>query len=89
MLKVGRSRVRFSVTSLDSSVGLILRAAQWPWTTQLHIEMTTRNLPDRKGWPVLEADLTPSVNLLAPQLPVRGIALLCLIVGLAVSLKCA
>jgi hypothetical protein len=31
MLLAGRSRVRFSMRSLDFSIYLILLAAQWPW----------------------------------------------------------
>jgi hypothetical protein len=42
----GRSRVRYTMRSLDFSIDLILPAAIWPLT-----EMNTRNVPGCKGRP--------------------------------------
>jgi hypothetical protein len=57
MLQGGRSRVRFSMRSLDISMHLILPAALLPWgRLSLLTEMSTRNLPGGKGRPVRKAD---------------------------------
>jgi hypothetical protein len=50
MLQAGRSRVRFQMWSLDSSVDLILLAILRPWgSTQPLTGMSTRNFPGGKG----------------------------------------
>jgi hypothetical protein len=50
MLKVGRSRLRFPMSSLDFSIDIILPATLWPWVW-LHLltEMSTRSLPGVKS----------------------------------------
>jgi hypothetical protein len=49
MLQAGRSRVRFSMRSLDFLIDLILLAALALGSTQPLTEMSTRNLPGGKG----------------------------------------
>jgi hypothetical protein len=50
MLHAGRSRVRFPMRSLDSSIDLFLPAALWPWgSTQTLTEISIRNLPGCEG----------------------------------------
>jgi hypothetical protein len=57
MLQAGKSWVRFAMKSLDFSIDLILPAAIWTLgSTQRLKEMSTRNLPGLKGWPVRRAD---------------------------------
>jgi hypothetical protein len=53
MLQAGRSRVRFSIRSLDFSIDLIPPAALWPMGRLT--EMSTRNLPGDKDWPARKA----------------------------------
>jgi hypothetical protein len=59
MVQAGRSRIRFSMKSLDFSVDLILPAGLWSWgLLSLLRDMRTRNLPGGKVRPAREADLT-------------------------------
>jgi hypothetical protein len=37
MLQAGRSRFRFPMRSLDSSIDLVLSAALWPWVDSASI----------------------------------------------------
>jgi hypothetical protein len=68
MLQVGRSRVRFPMTSLDFAVDLTLPAALWPWVRP---GIFVRS----KGWPAPKAhNLTVSQPYGSPR-PVTGIPL--------------
>jgi hypothetical protein len=56
MLQAGRSRVRFSIRSWDVSIANPSSSTMALGLTQPLTEMSTRNLPGRKGGPARKAD---------------------------------
>jgi len=88
-LHVGRSRVRFSIVSLEFFIDIIITAPLWPWSTQPLTDMSTGIFPrgvktaGAYGWqsyhlyvPIVL--ISGSLDLLEPSGPVQarnGIAL--------------
>jgi hypothetical protein len=56
MLQARRLRVQFEIMSLDFSIDLNLPVTLALGWTQPVTEMSARNLPGVKGWPVHKAD---------------------------------